>query len=140
MPSALLCPQPLPTSPYSHPRSTPHGYTSPPSPPSSSFPCVWSNDHVPAARPRCRQIFKDATLFFSRDTPSLAMVIPAMDHIDATLTDQTRAGNSLQPPVAAALRLAKKTLNRYYKLSDLSATYRIAMSKYPRCTAGIRLT
>lgn len=78
--------------------------------------------------PCAAQIFKDATLFFSRDMPTLAMVIPAMDHIDETLTNQTRASSPLQPPIAAALRLAKKTLNCYYKLSDLSATYRIAMS------------
>ncbi|KAI9068874.1 hypothetical protein FKP32DRAFT_1560798 [Trametes sanguinea] len=77
------------------------------------------------------KIFKDATLFFSRDTLNLAMVIPAMDHIDATLTDYTLPGNTLQPPVSAALRLAKKTLNKYYKLSDLSATYRIAMVLHP---------
>jgi hypothetical protein len=28
------------------------------------------------------QMFKDATLFFSRMTPNLATMIPAMDHID----------------------------------------------------------
>ncbi|KAH9848487.1 hypothetical protein C2E23DRAFT_715766, partial [Lenzites betulinus] len=78
-----------------------------------------------------RDVLKDATLFFSRDTPNLAMVIPAMDHIDNTLTEQTRAGSPLQPSISAALRLAKKTLNRYYKLSDMSATYRIAMVLHP---------
>ncbi|KIK72755.1 hypothetical protein PAXRUDRAFT_43783, partial [Paxillus rubicundulus Ve08.2h10] len=31
-------------------------------------------------------ILKDATLFFSRSTPNLATVIPAMDHIDQQLT------------------------------------------------------
>ncbi|KAI0363453.1 hypothetical protein BV20DRAFT_958248 [Pilatotrama ljubarskyi] len=77
------------------------------------------------------KIFKDATLFFSCDTPNLAMVIPAMDHIDNTLMDYTRPGSTLAPPISAALRLAKKTLNKYYKLSDLSATYRIAMVLHP---------
>ena len=32
--------------------------------------------------PTRTQILKDATLFFSRATPSLAAVIPAMDHIN----------------------------------------------------------
>jgi hypothetical protein len=32
---------------------------------------------------------KDATLFFSRRTPNLATVIPAMDHIDNVLEDFT---------------------------------------------------
>ena len=36
------------------------------------------------------QVFKDATLFFSRGTPSLAMVIPAMDHIDQKLVNGAR--------------------------------------------------
>ncbi|KII83110.1 hypothetical protein PLICRDRAFT_119827, partial [Plicaturopsis crispa FD-325 SS-3] len=34
-------------------------------------------------------ILRDATLFFSRSTPNLAMVIPAMDHIDQTLATQS---------------------------------------------------
>ncbi|KAI0371189.1 hypothetical protein BV20DRAFT_942805 [Pilatotrama ljubarskyi] len=72
-------------------------------------------------------VLKDATLFFSHNTPSLAMVIPAMDHIDTTLTNHTRPDSGLTSPISFALRLAKKTLNRYYKLCDLSATYRIAM-------------
>ncbi|KAJ2965600.1 hypothetical protein NUW54_g14065 [Trametes sanguinea] len=76
------------------------------------------------------KIFKDATLFFSRDTPNLAMVIPAMDHIDTYLTNCTRAGHALSEPISSSLRTAKKTLNRYYKLSDMSATYRIAMGKF----------
>ncbi|KAI9056833.1 hypothetical protein FKP32DRAFT_1554661, partial [Trametes sanguinea] len=73
------------------------------------------------------ETLKDATLFFSRDTPNLAMarVIPAMDHIDTYLTNCTRA------PISSSLRTAKKTLNRYYKLSDMSATYRIAMVMHP---------
>ena len=85
--------------------------------------------HLSTVNHLAPKIFKDATLFFSRDTPNLAMVIPAMDHIDMYLTNCTRAGNNLSPSISSALRLAKKTLNRYYKLSDMSATYRIAMGK-----------
>jgi hypothetical protein len=35
------------------------------------------------------KIFKDATLFFSRGTPNLATVIPAMDLIDEHLTTES---------------------------------------------------
>ncbi|OJT11999.1 hypothetical protein TRAPUB_11453 [Trametes pubescens] len=77
------------------------------------------------------EVFKDATLYFSRDTPNLAMVIPAMDHIDNLLTTQTRAFSPLSLPISGALRLAKKTLNQYYKLFDMSVTYRIAMIMHP---------
>lgn len=35
------------------------------------------------------QVFKDATIFFSRSSPNLATVIPAMDYIDEVLTTQS---------------------------------------------------
>ncbi|KAF8886591.1 hypothetical protein BD779DRAFT_1420400, partial [Infundibulicybe gibba] len=81
------------------------------------------------------QIFKDATLFFSRSTPSLATVIPAMDHIDETLA--TRATNAnpeeqIEPSIIAAILIGKKTLNRYYNKTDDSEVYRIAMILHPR--------
>jgi hypothetical protein len=72
------------------------------------------------------QIFKDATLFFSRGTPNLATVIPAMDHIDQHLTTQS-LNRLYGPPVRVALALGKATLNRYYNLTDASEVYRIAM-------------
>ncbi|KAG2739686.1 hypothetical protein P692DRAFT_201669890, partial [Suillus brevipes Sb2] len=63
------------------------------------------------ARQLC-DVLKDATLFFSRSTPNLATVIPAMDLIDQ--------------------QIAKKTLDRYYQLTDKSEVYRIAMVLHPR--------
>jgi hypothetical protein len=75
------------------------------------------------------KIFKDATLFFSRSTPNLAMVIPAMDHIDEMLSTDS-INNSISPAVRAALSLAKKTLNRYYDQTDYSEVYRIAMGMF----------
>ncbi|KAG2741588.1 hypothetical protein P692DRAFT_201677760, partial [Suillus brevipes Sb2] len=54
-----------------------------------------------------QDILKDATLYFSRATPNLATVIPAMDHVD-------------------------KTLNWYYQLTDKSHTYQIAMVLHPQ--------
>jgi hypothetical protein len=68
-------------------------------------------------------------MFFSRSTPNLATVIPAIDHIDEMLTSH-RSNISLNPAVQSALALGKKTLDRYYSLTDSSDVYRIAMGKY----------
>lgn len=70
---------------------------------------------------------KHATQFFSRGMPNLAVVIPAMDHIDNVFTTGIIKTHELDPAIRAALHLAKKTLNRYYSLTDRSETYRIAM-------------
>lgn len=63
-----------------------------------------------------------------RSTPNLATVIPAMDHIDETLTTQSQ-DSDFEPSIRAALAIAKKTLNKYYDKTDHSEVYRIAMSK-----------
>jgi hypothetical protein len=77
------------------------------------------------------QVFKDATLFFSRATPNLASVIPAMDHIDERLA--TGALNrDFNVAIRVSLSLAKKTLNRYYEKTDQSFLYRTAMSESRR--------
>ncbi|KIL58826.1 hypothetical protein M378DRAFT_85881 [Amanita muscaria Koide BX008] len=78
------------------------------------------------------KIFKDATLFFSRDgIPNIATVIPAMDRIDEVLaTDALDTQYSLS--IQAALTMGKRTLNRYYSKTDLSEVYRIAMVLHPR--------
>ncbi|KAF8232957.1 hypothetical protein L208DRAFT_1210183, partial [Tricholoma matsutake] len=54
------------------------------------------------------KIFKDATLFFSRNSiPNIATVIPAMDHIDEVLaTNALDAQYSLS--IQAALTMGKK--------------------------------
>jgi hypothetical protein len=75
------------------------------------------------------QVFGDATAFFSRGTPNLATVIPAMDHIDTILASQS-LDKTYCPALCVALAMGKKTLNRYYNLTDDSEVYRIAMSKY----------
>jgi len=74
-------------------------------------------------------IFKDATLFFSHSTPNLATVIPAMDHIDETLTNQSQDA-SFEPSIHAAISIAKKTLNNYYDKTDHTEVYRIAMGNF----------
>ena len=76
------------------------------------------------------QIFKDATLFFSRSTPNLATVILAIDHIDKMLTSQS-INPKFEPSIRAALGLAKMTLNRYYSVTDHSDVYCIAMGMSP---------
>ncbi|KAI0349629.1 hypothetical protein OH77DRAFT_1499485 [Trametes cingulata] len=76
-----------------------------------------------------QDILKDTTLFFSRDTPNLAMVIPAMDHIDTGLTNHSHDNSVYEPCIRSALRLTKKMPNRYYRISDMSATYCITMGK-----------
>ncbi|TFK59864.1 hypothetical protein BDN72DRAFT_744234, partial [Pluteus cervinus] len=77
------------------------------------------------------KILKDATLYFSRGTPNLATVIPAIDTIDETFTNSIR-DDDLNPAIRSALILAKRTLNKYYSLTDQSAAYRIAMILHPR--------
>ncbi|KAF9565459.1 hypothetical protein CPC08DRAFT_619804, partial [Agrocybe pediades] len=76
------------------------------------------------------KLFKDATLFFLRATPSIAMVIPAMDH-----TDQHLATHSIDyaNPIAirAAASLGKATLNKYYNTTHYSEVCRIAMILHP---------
>ena len=75
------------------------------------------------------EIFLDATSFFSRATPCLATVILAIDHIDEVLASQC-VDRQYEPCIRAALAMAKKTLNKYYTLTDSSETYRIAMSSF----------
>ena len=58
--------------------------------------------------------------------PCLVIVIPTMDHINKTLTTNS-FDNKLKPSIHAALRIAKKTLNRYYNATDQLEVYHIAM-------------
>ncbi|KAJ8474625.1 hypothetical protein ONZ51_g7088 [Trametes cubensis] len=78
------------------------------------------------------RIFKDATLFFSRDTPNLATVIPAMEHMSNMLDGCIRDEVKYEEPIRIALSLAKRTLTKYYNLTDAADTYRIAMVLHPR--------
>jgi hypothetical protein len=81
------------------------------------------------------QIYKHATLFFSCGTPNLTSVIPAMDHINDFLTEQTINNVALLPSIRAACTLSKKTLNCYYDKTNASETYRIAMSMCVLCSS-----
>ena len=60
------------------------------------------------------------------------MVIPAMDHIDETLTTQSL--DSKHPAaIRESLHVAKKLLNKYYSKTDDSIMYRLAMCKSLIC-------
>jgi hypothetical protein len=73
--------------------------------------------------------YKNATLFFSQDSASVAAVIPAMDRISNHLNYKT--GKAYHPSIAVAMKLARKKMDRYYSLTDSSTTYRIAMVLHP---------
>ena len=57
------------------------------------------------------------------------MVIPAMDYIDKVFTTSMLDHTHFDSAIRAMIRLAKKTLNKYYSLTDSSKVYGIAMSK-----------
>jgi hypothetical protein len=67
-------------------------------------------------------------MFFSQGRPNIDCIIPSMDYLDQQLTSSAlivRYSESIK----AAITLGKKTLNRYYDMSDQSEIYRIAMGK-----------
>jgi hypothetical protein len=75
------------------------------------------------------------TLFFSRDSATLATVIPAMDKINSMLATavvkQVSGENKVfTTPVKIVLLSAKKTLNRYYTVSYYSRVYCIALGLF----------
>ncbi|PBK68119.1 hypothetical protein ARMSODRAFT_888390 [Armillaria solidipes] len=78
------------------------------------------------------KVLKDATLYFSHaGTPTLATVIPAMDVIDKVFATAAVNNTKFSAPIRASLLVAKRTLNRYYQLTDDSDVYRIAMVLHP---------
>lgn len=75
----------------------------------------------------CVQILKDATTFFSADNASLSAVIPAMDALDEALATGIVNKRILSEPLWHALSIGKKTMNKYYELTDDSHLYWMAM-------------
>ncbi|KAG1779316.1 hypothetical protein EV702DRAFT_966389 [Suillus placidus] len=75
------------------------------------------------------ETYKKATLFFSQDSVSIAVVIPAMDKLDSHLNPHTRS--PYHPAIKATMKLACKKINHYYLMTDLSSLYRIAMVLHP---------
>jgi hypothetical protein len=60
-----------------------------------------------------------------------------MDTLSNTLNPNTNV--SYHPSILAAMKLARKKMDRYYSLTDFSATYRIAMGISFRCLAVLSL-
>ncbi|KAF9040323.1 hypothetical protein BDP27DRAFT_1157217, partial [Rhodocollybia butyracea] len=73
------------------------------------------------------KILKDATTFFSSNAPNISAVIPAMDAIDKAFASGIIDNQQLCAPLRHALSIGKKTLNKYYALTDNSNIYHIAM-------------
>ena len=70
-------------------------------------------------------------MYFSRDdSPYLADVIPAMDHVDSKLTNATLDEQKYSNAIRVACNFAKRTLNKYYSLTDDTIAYRAAMGEY----------
>ncbi|KAF8579675.1 hypothetical protein K439DRAFT_1648431 [Ramaria rubella] len=85
------------------------------------------------------QILKDATLFFSQGMPNLMTVIPAKDHIDQHFASSS-LNHKYNAAICTSLVITKKTLNRYYDLTDTSEVYCIAMvGLFQGCALGARM-
>ncbi|KAI6099144.1 hypothetical protein F5141DRAFT_985797, partial [Pisolithus sp. B1] len=63
--------------------------------------------------------------------PNLVMVIPAMDYIDEVFMTGMLDEEWFDLSIHAAIRLTKKTLNKYYSLTDTSDLYHITMVLHP---------
>ncbi|KAJ7824298.1 hypothetical protein B0H14DRAFT_2369678 [Mycena olivaceomarginata] len=88
-----------------------------------------------------RDAFKDATLYFSRDSATIATVIPAMDKLDsmlatAILTKPDGEKKAFTPTVQIALVYAKRTLNRYYAKAYYNRVQRTCLILHPRYKIG----
>ena len=68
-------------------------------------------------------------MFFSQSKPNIDSVIPAMDYIDQQLTDSA-LNPKYSKSIKTAISLGKRTLNRYYNITDHSEIYRIAMGTF----------
>jgi hypothetical protein len=52
-----------------------------------------------------------------------------MDRLDNHLSPHSK--KPYHPAIQAAMKLARKKINRYYSMTDISSTYRIAMVLHP---------
>ena len=91
-----------------------------------SFPLLFM---VGLANMFCWQILKDATTFFASNMPIVAAVIPAINAIDKMFATGIIDKQILSEPIHHALTIGKKTLNKYYTLTDKSHIYWVAMGK-----------
>ncbi|KAJ3765114.1 hypothetical protein FB446DRAFT_627431, partial [Lentinula raphanica] len=78
------------------------------------------------------KVLKEATSFFSTASQSVSSVIPAMDTIDETFASGIVDEITISAPVRHALSVGKRTLNKYYQLTDDSYIYWMAIVLHPR--------
>lgn len=64
-------------------------------------------------------MFKDITLRFSSNTPSLPSVILVMDSIESSLNDAI-SSKKYNTAITVSLQLGRDLLNEYYSLTDVS--------------------
>jgi hypothetical protein len=76
-----------------------------------------------------KKIFREATIYASRNTTSVADVIPTMDRIHTLLSAQN-ATCAFSDIILTALRPGMKTLERYHNKANVSKVYRISTSEY----------
>ncbi|KAE9394220.1 hypothetical protein BT96DRAFT_771873, partial [Gymnopus androsaceus JB14] len=72
-------------------------------------------------------VLKDATEFFSSNSPNISAVIPAMDKLDENFAIGILDDQVLSVPLQHAVSIGEKTMNKYYELSDSSDIYRVSM-------------
>ncbi|KAE9390198.1 hypothetical protein BT96DRAFT_781871, partial [Gymnopus androsaceus JB14] len=77
------------------------------------------------------QSLKDATEFFSSNLPNISAVIPAMDQLDKNFAVGILNNHILSAPLRHAISIGKRTINKYYELSDSSDIYSISMVLHP---------
>jgi N-acetylmuramoyl-L-alanine amidase CwlA len=73
--------------------------------------------------------YKAATIHFSKNSASIAAVIPAMDKLTDSL--KITASKPHHITIQAAMKLARAKMNRYYSLTNSSSAYRISMVLHP---------
>ncbi|KAF8265275.1 hypothetical protein EI94DRAFT_1438756, partial [Lactarius quietus] len=64
-------------------------------------------------------------------TPSLATMIPTMDHINKVLATSSDNPHQFTLAIRAALAIGKRAMNRYYNKTDHSDVYWIVMVLHP---------
>jgi hypothetical protein len=74
------------------------------------------------------QVFKNATMAFSKSESNIAKVLPAMDKIHDVL-ETNSANSNYSPAIKSALAAGTRLLSHYYTLADHSMVYRFATSK-----------
>jgi hypothetical protein len=69
--------------------------------------------------------YKQATIYFSQNSATIAGIILAMDKLDKHL--RTTAQDELHPVIQVAMKLAHSKMDRYWKKTDNLNIYCIAM-------------